>query len=64
MHDYPTQCPACAGEFCLSLLGQLGRRVHCRCVNCGADTSYEVEDPVDDFINSVPLEVDIEVQAP
>ena len=63
MDEYPTQCSACGGEFCLSLLGQLGRRVHLRCVNCGADTSFEAEDLIDDFINAVPLDVDIEVSA-
>jgi hypothetical protein len=37
-----TGCPVCGGPGVL--LGQLGRRVHFRCRNCGMDFSADVAD--------------------
>lgn len=37
--DEPIECPACLGEA--PVLGRLGRRIHYRCRDCGAQGSIE-----------------------
>lgn len=44
MEEY-YECPVCGGE--LTVLGVLGRRVHCRCRNCGIDSSFEIPEKTD-----------------
>jgi hypothetical protein len=39
-------CPLCDGQ--LLYLGQLGRRIHYRCRDCGMECSQDVADTYDD----------------